>query len=65
MKNKKLTKTIILILTFSIVGFLNTFLLRTEHIGGWRHYVGIGAWLLAAIECIVLIKSLLPRRSDA
>lgn len=64
MKGKKLLVAILIILTCLIIAVFNTLWLKAEYVGGWRHYIGIGAWLIAAMECIVLVKSWLPKRSE-
>jgi hypothetical protein len=64
MKGKKLLVTILIIIACVSIALFNTVFLKAEDIGGWRHYIGIGAWLIAAMECIVMIKSWLPSKSD-
>jgi hypothetical protein len=62
MKNKKLWLTITLLVLFAGIGLANTVFLKTEDLWSWRHYIGLGAVLLAFFEVIVLIKKILPER---
>jgi hypothetical protein len=48
--------------TFYIVGFLNTILIRPEHIGTWRHFLGIFLLVLAVVETIVILRKTIEQR---
>ena len=63
MKNKRLWLTITLLLVFTGIGLANTVFLGTEALWSWRHYIGLGAVLLAIIELIILLKKVFPGKS--
>lgn len=58
MNNSKTKWTLVRTLGFIIVGLMNTVLAKPEDIGTWKNYLGYGLLIIAAIEIVLLIRSL-------
>jgi hypothetical protein len=51
--------------TFYIVGFMNTFLIRPEHLWTWRHFFGIFFLILAIVETIYILRRILKQNPNS
>ncbi|MCE7993302.1 MAG: hypothetical protein HEP71_15050 [Roseivirga sp.] len=62
MKKPKMIWTIIRMLTFIIVGLLNTVLIRPEDIGSWKYYVGYAFLVFVLIDLYLTFRSYRAQR---
>lgn len=66
MKNSRLLPGVLIILTTTVVGLMNTVFIRPEDLGTWKNYVGYAFLLIAVMSIVALIIRLRKsgRRAD-
>jgi len=54
MTKAKRNWTILNIITFTVIGLMNTVFLKPEDVGTWKNYVGYAFLLIAVVELFYL-----------